>query len=288
MQPAEPSWVIDVDEANFEREVLERSRTVPVVVDFWAPWCGPCRALGPMLEALAHEKAGAFVLAKLNVDENQELAGMFRIEGIPAVIAFRDGRPALHFVGLLPEEQLRQFIDQVCPSEADQGATRAADLEANSPAEAEAQYRKILAEDPNHEAARIGLARVLVAAQRDAEAAELLKSLGVAGEVGEEAERLRRVLEVRRNQPREGAEAELRNKIEADPENAQLRYELGSALASAGRYPEALEVLLSAAERDRQLARNQVRELMVKIFEIIGMRSPMADEYRDKLRGLLY
>src|SRR5262249_5556339 len=129
MAAPESSWVIDVDDATFAKEVLERSRELPVVVDFWAPWCGPCQRLGPLLERLANERRGDFLLAKVNVDEAQGLAHQYRIASIPAVLAFRDGQPLLDFVGLLPEPQLRAFLDRVCPSEADRLVREAAVVE---------------------------------------------------------------------------------------------------------------------------------------------------------------
>jgi putative thioredoxin len=285
---APSAWVRDVAEADFEREVIERSHERPVVVDFWAPWCGPCRMLGPLLERLAEEGGGDFLLAKVNVDEAPGLAAHFGIDGIPAVKAFRDGRLVLEFVGLLPEPQLRQFLDRVRPSEADRLAGQAGPLEETDPARAEELYRRAAELDRDHEAARIGLARVLLTRGRDEEAAEVLERLGPGGEQGAEYARLEAALFLRRHGREFGDAAALRKRVDADPENAQLRFELGSALAAAGRYPEALEQLLAAAARDRKLAAAKVREVMVKVFHAVGVRSPLADDYRDKLSRLLY
>jgi putative thioredoxin len=281
-------WVKDVKEADFEREVIERSRQVPVVVDFWAPWCGPCRALGPILVRLAAERAGDFILAKVNTDQAQNLAYQYGIEGIPAVKAFRDGRPVLEFVGLLPEAQVRAFIDRISPSPADRQARQAADLEANDPAEAEARYRSVLEQDPTNDVAAVGLARLLIARGQDAEASDLLARIAPAGELGTEAERLGAVLLLREQARAFSDEATARKRQEADPDSAEARYQLGCVLAAAGKYPEALKTLLGAAERDPRLAADKVRPVMVKVFYAVGVRSPLADEYRDKLARLLY
>jgi putative thioredoxin len=282
------AWVLDVREADFEREVLERSRERPVVVDFWAPWCGPCRMLGPILERLVNERNGEVILAKINTDEAQNLAAYFQIQAIPAVKAFRDGRPVLEFEGLLPEEQLREFLDRLSPSVADRLVQQAKTLEADKPAEAETLYRRALEKDPNHESAIVGLVRTLIAQNKDEEAREVLERIGPGGEQGAEYERLDALLFIRAQGQKCPVLDGPQERLKADPDHAQHRFELGCALAAAGKYPEALEQLLAAAERDPQLARARVRELMVKIFYVIGARSPLADEYRDKLSRLLY
>lgn len=281
-------WVLNVAEGDFQEEVVDRSQQTPVVIDFWAPWCGPCRSIAPMLEAAAKERAGAFVLAKINVDENQQIAGYFQIEGIPAIRVIDKGQMTNGFDGVVSQEQMNEFISQICPSDADKALQQIIAQESTHPAEAEEAYRKILATDPDHEQFRVFLARVLIGKHENQEAEELLLPVGVIGELGAEAERLRRILEVRKNPTDGGKETELRKQTIAEPNNAQVRYELGSLLAQQERYPEALETLLSAAELDRELARNQVRELMLKIWEIIGVRSELADETRDRLRSMLY
>jgi putative thioredoxin len=281
-------WVIDVGEADFEQGVLARSQTVPVVVDFWAEWCGPCRTLGPLLEQAAADRKGAFVLAKVNVDEAQQLAGYFRIESIPAVLAFKGGQPVNGFVGLVSEPELKQFLDDLSGPSADDPLVHAAVLEETDSTRAEAIYREALAKDERNDPARLGLARVLVATGRDDEALTVLETIPDAGDFGPEAVKLRRTIEMHKNAATAGDEGTLLKKIAADPENAHLRLELGNVLATKGQYEEALDSLLKAAELDLELGRGPVRELMVKVFEIVGVRSDLADRFRDRLRAMLY
>lgn len=282
------NWIVDVGESDFEREVLDRSRTVPVLVDFWTPTCQPCRVLGPQLERLAEERGGEFVLAKVNLDHAPNLAMHFGIEAVPTVQAFRNGRPVDGFVGVLPEEQLREFLDRISPTEADKLARRARELESTSPDEAERFYQQALDRDAGHGEALLGMVRLLLARDRDEEAEQLLGRVRVGEDQAEETERLEHLLTLRRLGRSFGPEDDARRRVDAEPRNAERLYELGCVLAGLARYPEALAILLTAAERNPGLARGKVREAMVEIFHVIGVRAALADEYRAKLAQLLY
>src|SRR5215207_11720040 len=167
--------VRDVHDADFDSAVIRRSYEAPVVVDFWAPWCGPCRMLGPILERLADEAGGDWELVKVNTDENPRVATEYRIEGIPAVKGFKDGRVVAEFTGALPEPQVRAFLQNIVPSEADRLAASAAEMEHGGYlATAEDRYREALAKDANHARATVGLARVLAARDQMDEALSLL------------------------------------------------------------------------------------------------------------------
>jgi putative thioredoxin len=282
------SWLIEVGPAAFEREVIQRSHEQPVVVDFWAPWCGPCLALGPVLERLVGERGGEVVLAKVNVDEVPELAAQFGVSSIPLVVAFRHGRPVLDFLGALPEPQIRQFLDQISPTEADRLIDKARSLETTDPDEAEGLYRRALAADARNEPAAVGLARVLVARGQDDEARQLLAEAGTSGELGAEVERLNGLLGLRQLARGLGDEATLQQRLQAQPKDARLQYELGCVLAAAGKYEEGLKLLLSAAEADSSLAASKVREAMVEIFQVVGPQGALANDYRNRLATLLY
>lgn len=280
------SWVVEGTAENFQQVVIEGSRERPVVVDFWAEWCRPCRMLAPLLEKLAAEKDGGFLLVKVNTDEHPDLAQAFQVEGIPAVFAVRDGQIADHFTGLMPEEQLREFIDSLGAPAGPKEPTeleKATELEATDPGAAGAAYRAMLAESPDDPAARVGLARVVLAQPgREAEARALLTGVEF-GDFAGEAHRLNAILNLR-DVPHTDADLAAAQSVTT----AEGKIGLAKVLAARGEYVGAMDVLLAVADDDRQLGRTTVRELMLKVFEVIGPRSPQADEYRRRLQNLLY
>jgi putative thioredoxin len=283
MAEGKPAWIVTVDDTNYDREVLQASQSRPVVIDFWAPWCGPCRTLTPILEKVIGEQNGAVILAKVNVDEAPALATQFQVQSIPLVIGMRGGKPFKEFMGVQPEQAVRQFVASLLPSAADKLVAEAHELSSGAAARAEHLYREALRLEPRHETATLGLARVLLGRGEEKEALTLLEEVA-----GEEADRLRAIADLNQLARPFGDEKTLRQRVDKEPKNAQARYELGCVLAAAKKYPEALEMLLSAAERDPQLASTKVREAMVKVFHVIGDRSPQANEYREKLSTLLY
>ncbi|HWC32116.1 MAG TPA: tetratricopeptide repeat protein [Actinomycetota bacterium] len=258
--------VIEVGESNFDEAVLTTSSDVPVVVDFWAGWCRPCLVLGPVLERLADEYDGRFVLAKVDVDANPGLAARYGIQGIPAVKAFRDGRVASEFVGAQPEAVVRSFLDGIVPSAADDLASSGARLEGSGDLDgAEAAYRKALEIEPDHPRAGVGLARLLAARGADADARSILARLPA----DDDARRLASLLSLRAGDG-DGA-----------PSGS------AAAAAAAGDYRRALEEalrLISGGGDDRERA----RDLMIRVFDVLGDDHPLTREFRPRLAAALF
>ena len=280
-------WTIEAGEDNFEADVLERSHEVPVLVDFWAPWCGPCRVLGPVLEKLADEYSGKFVLAKINVDESPSLAGAFGVQGIPAVKLIKDGEIAGEFTGALPEPAVREMLSRYLPSEYEEQADEAADLEEQGkPAEAQAIYQSILDAEPNHAKSLLGLGRVLMnAGDRDG-ALTTLERISPAAEERKIADRLIARLQLQSDQSAD--EATLRQKVAAQPDSLEALFDLAQALAANEKFEEALNEFLKIVKSDRGFRDDGARKAMVQIFDVLPPGDPLIDKYRSELAKVLF
>ena len=282
-------WTIDINEKDFEQDVLERSYTVPVVLDFWAPWCGPCRAIGPVLEKLADEQAGKFVLAKVNVDENPALAQSFQISSIPAVKAVKEGAIANEFLGALPEPAIREFVERLMPSEADSLAQQGQDLQAQGKDQgAESLYRAALSKDERQPKALLGLARLLAGKEEHADALALLDRIPPNAREYDEAQQVAAQIRVKQTGANAGEEAAYREKIAADPNDLDARFELAQILAASTRYEEALAEYLKIVKKDRAFRDEGARRAILEIFEVVGARSELADRYRSELAKVLF
>ncbi len=273
--------VKDVETAGFMAEVVDRSRQVPVVVDFWAEWCGPCKQLSPILERLADEYDGTWELAKVDVDRNQQLAAQFGVQGIPTVVAFVNGQPVSQFSGALPESQVRQWLGQFV---ADPGDPVMAEIEelltAGADQAAETKLRAILADQPDHPDAAPALAALLIDHGRQDEALEVLEKLPPSTEV----DRLRAAATLTGDL---GDLTELQRRVAEDPEDHEARIGLARAMAAAGHVDRSLDDLLEivAAKGDHADA---AREAMVEVFNLLGSEHPSVGAYRRRLANLLF
>jgi len=276
-------YIIETTGENFVTEVIERSHRVPVVVDFWAEWCQPCRILGPILENLAIEYDGKFVLAKAETEQLSEIASGFGVRSIPAVFAVKGGQVVDSFVGVLPEASIRAWLEQIMPTPAEALVLEASLLEKTNVEAAESKYRKALDLTPTDPLAKIGLARVALTLGRPEEARKILQELERRGFLEPEAETLKAQLTLRGGNESLGDLETLRAALLAEPLDKQRKLELAEALASAGEYDEALRLALDLVESDRRGSGETARNLMIAIFQLLPPDSELANEYRRKL-----
>ena len=293
-----PSDLIkDSDTANFAADVLDASMQTPVIVDFWATWCGPCKTLQPLLEKTVKNARGAVKLVKIDVDQNQELAGQLRVQSVPAVYAFFQGRPVDGFVGAQPESQIKAFVErlgqmagvEIGPSPVEQALEEAkAALDAGQPGAASAIYGQILQHEPESAAALAGLIQCRIAANDQAGAQEIFDSLTDEMKAKPELASIAAQLELAQSGVQAGEIPQLQAKLEINANDHQARFDLAMAFYAMDRREAAADELLALIQRDRKWDEEAARKQLVKFFEAWGPTDPLTVETRRRLSSLLF
>ena len=282
----------DSDTNNFSKDVIDQSTKIPVVVDFWAPWCGPCKQLSPTLDKLAREYGGKIQLVKINVDENQELATQMRVQSIPMVVAFKDGQPVDGFAGALPESQLRQFFEKLTGSEGspiEQALEKASMMVANGDTQNAAEiYSQILAQDPINAASHAGVAKCLIEAEGIEKAQAYLKGLDADILNKEEVKSVLAAIDLEHASTDTEETDSLRQKLATSPDDPQLRYDLAIALYGDGCSEEAINILVELVNTLKTWNEEAARAQLLKIFEALGHSDPITIEGRRKLSVVIF
>lgn len=272
-------YIIEVSEADFDQKVLADSRQLPVVVDFWAEWCSPCKVLSPLLEHLTIEAQGSVRLAKLNVDENQNLAVRYGVHNIPAIKAFKDGRIVSEFVGVQPEPRLREFMRGIIPDPSDLILVKGNSLlELSQWKSAEAAFREVLKAAPSHASARLGLSKALIFQGKFNDAMDILNSFPASKDYGSALNLLLLVNTI--------IEAEKTNHLADDPLDAA--YNRAIRLFVKGNYPAAMDGLIDIVRENKNYRNGEPRLVMVALFDLFGEKHPLTHQYRQELVSILF
>lgn len=299
-QAAPADLVKDSDQTKFAKDVLEASRTVPVIVDFWAPWCGPCKQLQPTIEKVVREAKGAVKLVKINIDQNQMLAQQLRIQSIPAVYAFFGGRPVDGFMGAVPESQVKQFVDRLVQAvggvagegdgneitellEQAKAATAQNDLEL-----AARIYSEVLGVEPTNVAALAGMARYQVQIGDLDQAKALLEQIPAKDRTGAEVAAVQAAIDLAEKAKEAGPIGDLKAKASADPKDFQARLDLALAYWAGDQKQEAIDELLAMIKLDRNWNEGAARQQLLKFFEALGFTDPLAVDGRKRLSSILF
>jgi putative thioredoxin len=280
--------------ASFVADVIETSQTVPVIVDFWAPWCGPCKQLGPALEKVVREARGAVRMVKVNVDQNQDLAAQLRVQSVPMVYAFKGGRPVDAFTGAVPESQLRQFVQRLTmdagagPSLDDYVAEAKAILADGDPQMAAGLFQQVLQEDPANAPAMAGLLRCFMAVGQTEQAEAMLAQLPPDVAKHADIAAVRTALDLAKAAGEVGQAADLRRRLANDPADHQARFDLAMAYYADREMEAAVDELLELFRRDRTWNDDGARKQLVKFFEAFGPTHPLTLSARRRLSSLLF
>jgi len=296
--PKAADLVKDTTTANFMKDVIEESRTSLVLVDFWANWCGPCKQLAPLLEKVVKSYGGKVRLVKLDTDAHPSIAAQLRVQSLPTVYAFRDGRPLDGFVGVQPESMLRQFVDRLLgddagladagPSLDDILAAAAEALVAGDLQSAAEAYSAVLQEDQTNVEALAGVARCYLASGDVERAQQMLSLVPPDKESTASVKAVKAAIDLLAKAAGASETAELEAKIERDPADHQARYDLAVALAASGNKSEALEHLLTIVRRDRKWNEEAARKQLVQLFEVWGPNDEFTVDGRKQLSSILF
>ncbi len=286
---ATSEFVCEVQEAEFEQRVIRASSERPVIVDFWAPWCAPCRMLGPILEKIVESFGGRAILAKLNVDGAQELAVRYGIRGIPAVKVFRNGRVAAEFLGVKSERDIRQLLSPLISSDLDEIAAKAEELAGlGRNQEAEKKYLQILEKQPDHPGALLGLGRIAFAGGDADGARKFLSRLRINDAEYKAAASLLAELDFLKECSERGGKEAAQKRLAGQPEDLDAVYAHSCCLAAEKDYIKALDGFLRIIRLNKTYCDGAARVAMLRIFSIVGERSRLAEEYRSKLAQALF